>query len=69
MVLAAGTREVATWPRYRDGRADLSVIDGLARAQVSAKRFGWTVTVRDATQCLVELIDFAGLDVSVEVRG
>ena len=41
VVLTRDGDEVASWPLSRAEAADLSVVDGLARAQLAAKRFGW----------------------------
>ena len=68
VVLTRDGDEVASWPLSRSEAADLSVVDGLARAQLAAKRFGWNVCVRDASPELVELLDLAGVDLAVEVR-
>ena len=51
-----------------DRTADLSLVDGLARAHLAAQRFGWAVRVCDASPELVELLDLAGVDLAVEVR-
>ena len=67
-MLISDSREVASWPLERDGGADVSVVEALAQAQLTAKRFGWAVRVRDASPELAELLDFAGLELVVEVR-
>ena len=69
VVLTSADGEVASWPLSRDRAPDLSTVDALARAQLVAKRFGWSVCVRDASPELVELLELAGVELSVEVRG
>jgi hypothetical protein len=43
------------------GRADLSLIDALARLQLVAQRMGWSLRVRGPSAQLRALIDFVGL--------
>jgi hypothetical protein len=69
VVLTAAGEDIASWPLSRDHAPDLAVVDALARAQLVAKRFGWTVRVRDAVPELVELVELAGVDLAIEVRG
>ena len=52
-------------------KPDLALVDEIARLQRAAARYGWRVSVEDASDDFVELVDFAGLrDVlSVEMGG
>jgi hypothetical protein len=61
VVLVRGDTEVASWPLPAGRSPDLSVVDGLARLQVAARRAGCSVRLRDAPIQLRELIDLAGL--------
>ena len=52
-------------------KPDLALVDEVARLQRAATRYGWRVSVEDASNDFVELVDFAGLTdvISVEVGG
>ena len=59
--LTDGTRAIASWP-LACTRPDLGVIDRLARLHLAARHIGWSIRVRNATDELVALIEFVGLD-------
>jgi hypothetical protein len=61
VVLVRGDAEVASWPLARTGRIDLAVVEALARLQLSARRLGCSIRVRDACASLLELLALAGL--------
>ena len=44
-----------------DADPDLSVVDALARLQLMAERFGYSLRVRGASAELLELLELAGL--------
>jgi hypothetical protein len=54
--------EVARWPLTPSSRADLALVDQLARWQLCARRRGCSLVVRGASPALVELVDLCGLD-------
>jgi ABC-type transporter Mla MlaB component len=61
VVLVRGDAEVACWAVPAGRRPDLSVVDQLARLQVTAGRLGYSIRLRDAPNRLRELIDLVGL--------
>ncbi|MGH9187933.1 MAG: hypothetical protein ACRD0U_19330 [Acidimicrobiales bacterium] len=61
VVLVLGGVEVASWPLVVRGRPDLSVVDGLARLQLAARRNGCSIRLGDASVELSGLLDFLGL--------
>ena len=61
VVLVRGDAEVACWALPAGLRPDLSVVDQLARLQVTARRLGYSIRLRDAPSRLRELIDLVGL--------
>ena len=72
VVVARGHVEVASWPLATTGRPDLSLVDGLARLQLAARRLGYSIFLRGACDDLVALLDLVGLAavvLGVEVGG
>ena len=68
LVLAGGV-EVPIW-RGDPPRADLAVVDCLARLQLAARRRGWSVRLRNPGQQLLQLVELVGLTgLLVEVDG
>jgi ABC-type transporter Mla MlaB component len=61
VVLARGDAEIATWLLRRWGRADLAVVDHLARWQLAARRMGCSIRLRNVCAELAELLELAGL--------
>ena len=59
VVLVCGDTEVASWPLA--ARADLAVVDELARWQLIARRLGCSIRLCGACVELVELLDLLGL--------
>ena len=45
--------------------ADVGIVDQLARLQLEAKRLGCSIRLRNVCTELVELIEFAGLDLVI----
>jgi ABC-type transporter Mla MlaB component len=62
VVLTRGDVDVATWPLPRGSRADIAVVDQLARLQLEARRLGCQIRLRNACAELVELIRLSGLE-------
>ena len=60
VVRSAGNVEVVTWPLV-DGAGDLAVVDALARLQLAARRWGFSLRLRGAETDLLGLIDLVGL--------
>lgn len=50
-------------------RPDLELVDALARLQLDAHRLGCSVRLVNPSAELIELLDFVGLDLGVEVSG
>ena len=70
VVLLRDGEELASWPlRCEGGRIDLAVIDTLARLQVTARRQGCTVWLRDVCPDLLELLSLVGLAGALQVGG
>ena len=61
VVIARDDIEVASWSLESRPRADLSLIDELARLQLVARRLGCSLRLRGAWPELCELLDLAGL--------
>jgi len=65
---------VATTPVIVDcacvGEADMAVVDRLARLRLAARRRGREMVLRGASEALLDLVRFAGLDgvLRVEVK-
>jgi len=69
VVLVRGDAELASWPLARAGRPDVSVVDHLARLQLTARRLGCSILLRDPCAELCELLELVGLsDVLTRVR-
>ena len=65
VVVLRGDEVVAVRPLPPHSRGDLGLVDRLARWQLAARRRGCTISVRDASDDLVELIALVGLDIPV----
>jgi hypothetical protein len=61
VVLVRGGMEVARWPLTFDGPVDLSLVDGLARLQLAARRLDCSLQLHDVCDELAELLAFLGL--------
>jgi hypothetical protein len=61
VVLVRGDEVVARWPLAGSSRADLGLVDQLARLQVAARRAGCTIVVHDADVHLSRLLHLVGL--------
>ena len=59
-LLGRGDVDVVTCD-CRDAEADLESIDALARLQLTARRLGGRIRLREAPPDLAELIDFVGV--------
>jgi ABC-type transporter Mla MlaB component len=54
--------------RIDNARADLSLVDALARLQLAARRRGGSLRVHDASAELIQLLDLVGLSELVSGR-
>ena len=61
MVLLRDGQEVPLGPVYGPDRCDLGFVDGLLRVQLAARRFGWSIKLRDVRPDLLELVELVGL--------
>jgi hypothetical protein len=52
---------VAAWRLAVAAQPDLGIVDDLARLQLAARRFGWSIRLRDPGEGLVALLALAGL--------
>ncbi len=69
VVLLCDDAEVASWPLVCLEGVDLSVVDGLARLQVEARRQGCSIWLRHACPDMVELLRLVGLSDVLQVGG
>ena len=65
VVVLRGDEVVAVRQLPSRTRCDLALVDRLARWQLAAQRRGCTISVRDATDDLIGLIELVGLDIPV----
>jgi hypothetical protein len=61
VVLLRDDREVLLGPVYAADRCDLGFVEGLLRVQLAARRFGWSIRLRDVQPALLELVEMVGL--------
>ena len=61
MVLERDGEDVLLGPVYGTDRCDLGFVDDLLRVQLAARRFGWSIRLREVRSDLRELIELAGL--------
>jgi hypothetical protein len=56
-----GDVEVPIWYLDERRRADLGVVDAIARLQLGARRLGWTIRLQNPCTELTMLLRFAGM--------
>ena len=61
VLLLRDGQEVLLGPVYAPDRCDLGFVDGLLRVQLAARRFGWSIKLRDVQPDLRELVELVGL--------
>ena len=61
MVLERDGEDVLLGPVHGADRCDLGFVDDLLRVQLAARRFGWSIRLREVRSDLRELIELAGL--------
>jgi hypothetical protein len=61
VVLEREGHEVLLGPVYGEGRCDLGFVDDLLRVQLAARRFGWSIRLREVRPDLLELVELVGL--------
>ena len=59
--MVRGKAVIHTWSVDGSGPPDLGVVDDLARVQLMARRFGYSIRLRDISTDLSELLDLFGL--------
>jgi hypothetical protein len=69
MVLTSGDLEVVVGPVDRAMRCDLALVDHLVRLQLDARRWGWSLRIRDVAPELRELFDLVGLTDQLDAPG
>jgi hypothetical protein len=60
-VLRCDGVEVRLGPVYAPDRCDLGFVEGLLRVQLTARRFGWSIVLREVQPDLLELVELVGL--------
>ena len=59
--MVRGKAVIQTWSVDGSGPPDLAVVDDLARVQLMARRFGFSIRLRDISADLSALLDLLGL--------
>ena len=65
VVLLRDGREDLIGPIYAADRCDLGFVEGLLRVQLTARRFGWSIKLRNVQPDLLELVELVGLRVDL----
>jgi len=65
VVLLRDGREDLLGPVYAPDRCDLGFVEGLLRVQLTARRFGWSIKLRNVQPDLLELVELVGLRVDL----
>jgi hypothetical protein len=61
VLLRRDGREHLLGPVYGPRTCDLRFVEDLARVQLAARRFGWSIRLVDVRPDLLELVDLVGL--------
>jgi hypothetical protein len=61
VVLQRDDGEVVLGPVHAPDHCDLAFVDGLLRVQLAARRFGWSIRLREVQPDLLELVELVGL--------
>jgi hypothetical protein len=61
VVLHRDGEDILLGPVYGPDRCDLGFVEDLLRVQLAARRFGWSIELRDVKPDLRELIELVGL--------
>jgi hypothetical protein len=61
VVLLRDDEEVLLGPVFAADQCDLGFVDGLLRVQLAARRFGWSIRLREVRPDLLELVELVGL--------
>ncbi len=61
VVLVRDGAEVLLGPVHAPEQCDLGFVEGLLRVQLAARRFGWTIRLREVQPDLLELVELVGL--------
>jgi hypothetical protein len=65
VVLLRDGHEQLLGPVYAPDRCDLGFVEGLLRVQLTARRFGWSIKLRNVAPDLLELVELVGLRVDL----
>jgi hypothetical protein len=68
VVLHRGAQQLVLGPVLGPGRCDLAFVDGLLRMQLLARRWGWSLRLRDVREDLRELVAMVGLEAELVDR-
>ena len=61
VVLRRAGQDVLLGPVYAPDRCDLGFVEDLLRVQLTARRFGWSIQLRQVQPDLRELLELVGL--------
>jgi hypothetical protein len=61
VVLVRDGEQVLLGPIYGPEQCDLGFVEGLLRVQLAARRFGWSIRLREVRPDLLELVELVGL--------
>jgi hypothetical protein len=61
VLLCRDGEDLLLGPVYGADRCDLGFVEDLLRVQLAARRFGWTIKLRQVREDLRELIELVGL--------
>ncbi len=62
-------KELAQLPLVPRRRLDIDVVEAIARFELAARAFGWSVVIRQPCADLVRLVRLAGLDEVLHLEG
>ena len=69
VVLRRDRGDVLLGPVYGPDRCDLGFVEDLLRVQLAARRFGWSIVLREVRPDLLELVELVGLSTDLVERG
>lgn len=61
VLLLRDGEEVLLGPVHAPDRCDLGFVEDLLRVQLTARRFGWSIKLREVQPDLLELVELVGL--------
>jgi hypothetical protein len=69
VVLRRDGKDVLLGPVYAPGRCDLGFVEDLLRVHLAARRFGWSIVLRNVRRDLLELVELVGLTTELVAPG